>query len=145
MVETWITLEEAARRSGRAVDHIRAAIVLGEIESKPTADESSYLVPGSLFPAAPHQRWSWKRWAAAALLFGSCGGGYYLHANSFRGAFVCARCGAEEGKWFISVDGWEYWSESHPSRIGDWMAKIDPSSCKIHDWRFIQGGGDGIF
>jgi hypothetical protein len=40
----WLTLEEAARRTGRTVDEIRAAVILGEREGRPTPDEESYEV-----------------------------------------------------------------------------------------------------
>jgi len=39
-----MTLDEAARCSGRTVDEVRCAVLLGELESRLTEDEQSYLV-----------------------------------------------------------------------------------------------------
>lgn len=40
----WMTLDEAARCSGRTVDEVRCAVLLGDLESRLTEDEQSYLV-----------------------------------------------------------------------------------------------------
>ena len=42
-----MTLDEAARFSGRTVDEVRCVVLLGDLESRLTEDEQSYLVSGT--------------------------------------------------------------------------------------------------
>lgn len=141
MAATWVTLEEAARRSGRRIDEIRAAVVLGEIESKSTPDETGYVVPESLFPAPPRKRRSWKRWAAAALLLGILGAGYYVFIGPFRSHYTCGRCGLYLTLWSASPRGWKIWCETRSLDLTRWIAEADGTPCVSHDWKFLDGGG----
>lgn len=146
MGERWLSLEEAARRSGRSVEEIRGAVILGETEGRPTADEAGYVVSEAEFPARAAARapCRWGRLTVGVILLFAVAALYYFFIGPFRGRYVCAQCGAREQQWFTSMGGWKLWSKPSPSELHEFMATIDKTPCRAHDWRLLTGSGGTI-